>query len=301
VALVKTKNRSEGVKKAIELLETNPFNGKQVFVKPNFNSNDPTPGSTHIDVLRTTIVTLNEMNARHITVGDRGGMGSAKTIMKRNGGLDMAQAMGFDFIDFNALDTQDWVMVDPPGNHWTIADSPLGAGYPFARPLLRADAIVSLCCLKTHGSGGVITMSLKNTVGMVADFPGDVFISYMQQLHEGDMGAMIAEINLAYQPSLIVLDGVDAFIRGGPARGDLVSPGVVMAGTDRVAMDALGTGILKMYGAGLNPISKVSHLRKAIDLNLGVDSPDKIHILTPDEKSARYAQTLRDYTAANWA
>jgi uncharacterized protein (DUF362 family) len=81
VAQVKTRDRAGGVSRGIELLGTNPVSGKTAFVKPNFNSNDPAPAPTHIDVLRATILKLQEMNASHITVGDRGGMGSAKTIL----------------------------------------------------------------------------------------------------------------------------------------------------------------------------------------------------------------------------
>ena len=51
VALVKTMDRSAGVSRAIELLELGRFSGKDVFVKPNFNSADKPPGSTHEDTL----------------------------------------------------------------------------------------------------------------------------------------------------------------------------------------------------------------------------------------------------------
>lgn len=300
VSLVKTNDRVEGTRRAIELLGINPFSGKKVFVKPNFNSRDPAPASTHIDVLRTTILKLQEMNAAHITVGDRGGMGMATMVMESKGGFEMADELGIDFIDFVNLQTKDWVMINPPDNHWTTGDSPMGPGFPFARPLLKSDAIVSLCCMKTHMYGG-ITMSLKNAVGMVADLPGDVFYSYMQLLHEGGyMQDMIAEINLAYEPALIVLDGVDAFIRGGPARGDLAHPGVILAGTDRIAIDALGVVILKMNKCNLRKISQTFHLRNAIELGIGIDRPEKIHIITDDDESTRYAQKVHKRVMDQW-
>ena len=300
VALVKTTDRAEGVKRGIELLGLNPASGKRVFVKPNFNSRDPAPASTHIDVLRSTILKLQDMGASHITVGDRGGMGTATTVMKQKGGFELADQLGFDFIDFVRLEVEDWVMINPPDNHWTHQDSPLGPGFPFARPILQSDAIVSLCCLKTHQDAG-ITMSLKNTVGMVADIPGNTPHSYMLDLHESrNMDAMIAEINLAYEPALIVLDGVDAFIRGGPARGDLVHPGVILVGTDRIAIDALGATVLKMHRCNINKISQTFHIRNAIKLGIGVDSPEKIHIVTGDEESTRFSQRLHQYLMDNW-
>jgi hypothetical protein len=38
VVLVKTANRAEGVRRAVELLGVNPIPGKKVLLKPNFNS-----------------------------------------------------------------------------------------------------------------------------------------------------------------------------------------------------------------------------------------------------------------------
>ena len=76
VAFVKTGDRGEGVHKAIDLLGINPVDRKSVFLKPNLNSADPAPGSTHPDVLRATITKLREMGAQGITLGDRSGMGT---------------------------------------------------------------------------------------------------------------------------------------------------------------------------------------------------------------------------------
>ena len=57
----------------------------------------------------------------------------------------------------------------PEGTHWK-------KGFAFARPVLESGAIVNTCCLKTHSFGGHFTLSLKNSVGMVAKYvPGDSF------------------------------------------------------------------------------------------------------------------------------
>ena len=62
VAFIKTTNRAEGVKRAIELLNfKNEFKGKNLFIKPNFNSADDTPGSTHNDVLMSL---MSELRAK---------------------------------------------------------------------------------------------------------------------------------------------------------------------------------------------------------------------------------------------
>jgi uncharacterized protein (DUF362 family) len=303
VALVKTTDRAAGVRRAIDLLGINPVAGVDVLVKPNFNSADPAPASTHPDVLRATILQLQEMGATRITVGDRSGQGDAGYIMEKIGGLEMAAELGFDFVDFAGLGRENWVMIEPPDTRWKCDRHPDAAGFPLARPVLEAGAVVSICCLKTHAHGGGITMSLKNSVGMVGNvLPGDERkVSYMMDiLHNGNTPRKIVEINLAYEPALIVLDGVDAFNRGGPDVGHKVSPGVVMAATDRVAIDALGVSILRMFGANLARVSRVYQILHAIKLGLGVDSPDKIHILTGDEQSARFAQELRAHTFDKW-
>jgi uncharacterized protein (DUF362 family) len=57
--------------------------------------------------------------------------------------------------------------------------------------------------------------------------------------HSIILGNMIAEINTAYTPDLVIVDAVDAFINGGPDSGTLAHPGLVLAGTDRVTIDAV--------------------------------------------------------------
>lgn len=292
VAFVKTRSRAEGVRQAIDLLGTNPFEGKQVFLKPNFNSFDPTPGSTHPDVLLALVAKLTEMGARKITVGDRSGMGNTRQVMEKLGVFRLADELGFNTLVFDELPLEDWVMVQPPGGHWE-------RGFPFARPCLEAEALVQTCCLKTHRYGGHFTLSLKNSVGMVAKRLPNEGYNFMQELHSSNhQRRMIAEINTAYTPALVVLDGVEALISGGPDRGELVSPEVVLAGTDRVALDAAGVALLRYFGckteAGRGKIFEQEQIARAVDLGLGVDSPDKIEFITGNADSAAYSAQIKE-------
>lgn len=70
---------------------------------------------------------------------------------------------------------------------------------------------------------GHFTMSLKNSVRLVAKLvPGEGY-NYMGELHSSlDQRIMITEINSAYQLALVVLDGVEAFVSRGSGRGKLV-------------------------------------------------------------------------------
>ncbi len=293
VAFVKTGERAEGVRRALELLGLNPVQGKQVFLKPNFNSDDPAPGSTHLDTLRTVAEELWAMGARAITVGDRSGMGGTRRVMETLGIFEMGEALGFETLVFDEMSARaDWEMIRPHDSHWQ-------QGFPFPRVCLDAEAIVQTCCLKTHQFGGHFTMSLKNSVGMVAaDMPG-MGVLFMDELHgSSHQRAMIAEINTAYTPALIVLDGVEAFTAGGPATGRLVSSEVVLAATDRIAIDAVGVALLRYfhttYAVAHGPIFEQDQIARAVELGLGVDSPAKIRLVTGDPESESYAAEIRE-------
>ncbi|MFQ6058431.1 MAG: DUF362 domain-containing protein [Anaerolineae bacterium] len=295
VAFVKTRDRAEGARRALNLLGLNPVQGKRVLLKPNFNSAHPTPGSTHNDVLRALVEALWDMGARAITVADRSGMGVTREVMQQKGVFDMARELGFETFVFDELEEKDWVMVQPPEGHWK-------RGFPFAKPCLEAEALVQTCCLKTHRFGGHFTVSLKNSVGMVAKHvPGDRY-NYMHELHSSrHQRLMIAEINTAYTPSLIVLDGVEAFVTGGPESGKRVWAEVVLAGTDRVAIDAVGVALLRHFGTtrevSRGPIFQQEQIARAVELGLGVDRPEKIQFITGDPESEAYAAQIREILA----
>jgi uncharacterized protein (DUF362 family) len=288
LAFVRTRDRATGVKQALDLLGINPVNGKDVLLKPNYNSADPAPASTHTDTLRALIEWIQTQGAQKISVADRSGMGNSRTIMQNHGVFDLAQELGFSTLSFEELAETDWTMIYPPGSHWAN-------GFPFARPVLEAGAVVSTCCLKPHRFGGHFTMSLKNTVGMVGKYVGGK--NYMTELHNSpDQRLMIAEANTAYAPALILLDGVEAFIDQGPDVGTKVWGEVIIAGTDRVAIDAVGLTLLRMLSysgvAAQGAVFGQDQIRRAVELGLGVTGPEKIRLLTTDDASRTYADEI---------
>jgi uncharacterized protein (DUF362 family) len=120
----------------------------------------------------------------------------------------------------------------------------------------------------------------------------------MRELHGSPhQQAMIAEINAASTPALIVLDGVEAFVRGGPDTGERVWAEVVLAGADRVAIDAVGVALLRLHGTtpevSRGPIFQQEQIARAVELGLGVAGPDQIDLVTGDAASAAYAAEVR--------
>jgi uncharacterized protein (DUF362 family) len=108
---------------------------------------------------------------------------------------------------------------------------------------------------------------------------------------------MIAEINSAYRPDLVVLDGVEALVDAGPDTGKKVDAQVILAGTDRVAIDAVGVAILRYFGTtpavSQGTVFQQEQIARAVALGLGVDGPEKIELITDDPDSAAYAEEIR--------
>ncbi|NJO42054.1 MAG: DUF362 domain-containing protein [Cyanobacteria bacterium CRU_2_1] len=296
VVLVRTDDRVAGTRNALDLLQPDGISGQTVFIKPNYNTADPPPASTDTALLEALIQELQAAGAGQMTIGDRSGMADSRQTMMTKGAFDLADRYGLNAIVLDELDAENWQYFDASGTHWQY-------GFAFAQPILNAGAIVNACCLKAHRFGGHFTLSLKNTVGMVARYvPGDPH-DYMAELHSSpDQRLMIAEINKAYEPAIVLLDGVEAFINGGPEAGDVVTPGVILAGTDRVAVDVVALGVLRMF----NPTPEIAQgsvwdleqIRRAVELQIGATSDQQIEIITADATSQAMADEVRSLIIA---
>jgi uncharacterized protein (DUF362 family) len=292
VILVRTQDRVEGIQKALELWGLGALQGKDLFLKPNFNSADTPPGSTHNDTLSALVTELQAANVGRIIVGDRSGMGSTRRVMQQKEIFGMADELGFETLVFDELGADDWEMVQVPDGHWD-------RGFAVPRPVLQADGIVQTCCLKTHRFGGHFTLSLKNSVGLAAKrVPGESY-NYMNELHNSrHQRRMIAEINAAYEPDLILLDGVEAFVSGGPDKGEQVSAEVILVGVDRVAVDAVGVAILRHLGTtpavSRGSIFEQEQIARAVELGLGVSRPEAIELVADDPDSQDYAAQIQE-------
>jgi len=206
--------------------------------------------------------------------------------MEKKGTFDLAKDYRFDVVDYEQIPESDWVKF--PSNNWPD-------GFSLPKLVVDADYSVSTCCLKTHGFGGVFTMSLKLSVGLT---PKPI----RRTMHSSPaMRRMIAELNTGYHPDLVVLDGIVAFTDGGPSRGELKQGNVMIAGTDRVAVDAVGVAMLKHLGANQaimgRKIFEQDQLARAVELKLGVESADAIELVTADAESQTLANALRQILA----
>jgi uncharacterized protein (DUF362 family) len=290
VFILKTSNRAAGVKQLLSQFGLDEYSDKHVALKANFNSADPFPASTHPDTLRAIVEALKGANVGDVTLAERSGMGNTRQVLEHSGVFGLSEELGFKAVVLDELAEEEWVKVSHDGTHWL-------KGFFIAKPFLDADKVVQTCCLKTHRFGGHFTLSLKNSVGLVAKrVPGTIY-DYMWELHGSPFQRlMIAEINKHYSADLIVMDGIKAFIGGGPERGELVEPNLMLASEERVAIDAAGVAILRIYGAtqhiGKGSIFELDQLRRAAELGIGVKSASEIRLKPLNEESRGVAEKI---------
>lgn len=205
--------------------------GDRVLVKPNFNSADPYPGSTDLVFLHAVIEILLEAGAR-VTVGESSGgvWRPTRNILQKLGMFDLMRDLGVELVAFEDR-ADDWVRIKIDGDYLGAVSMP--------RSAYEADKIVYLPCMKTH-SIARFSGALKLAVGFM--HPGE-----RRALHARHLEQKVAEISMCWQPDLIVMDGRKAFVSGGPDRGQLAEPGLMLASGDLVAIDVEAMKVLLSY------------------------------------------------------
>jgi len=292
VFLIKTSDRDIGVKTLMNQFNLSQFTGKKVAIKANYNSADPFPASTHLDTLRAIVEVLKRAGASQVTLAERSGMGNTDEVLDEMGVYDLAEKLGFETVVLDELAKEEWLKIDQEGTHWL-------KGFYIAKLFTTADKVVQTCCLKAHRFGGHFTLSLKNSVGLVAKRVPGSFYDYMWELHASPYQRyMIAEINKQYKPNLIVMDGINAFVDGGPERGKEVQPNLMLASNDRIAIDAVGVAVLRSFGAAHNimrgRIFELDQMRRASELGIGVHSASEIRITPLNDECKSCANEVAD-------
>jgi uncharacterized protein (DUF362 family) len=212
--------------------------------------------------------------------------------MEQKGVFTQAKQLGFQAAVLDETPLEGWAEERLAGGHWS-------RGVLFPRLFQEADLLVQTCCLKTHRYGGHFTLSLKNSVGMVAKYSPRDGYNFMGELHgSSHQRRMIAEINQLYRPAMIVMDGLEAFTDGGPESGTLAKPELMVLGADRVAVDAVGVAILRMHGGNATisrgRVFEQEQIARAAELGLGAGAPEQVDLVTDDPESQKVAERIRE-------
>ncbi len=244
--------------------------GDEVLLKPNFNTEDPPPGSSDPEIVRAVIELLYRHGAGKVLVGDSSTvLRSSHTILQNLGMYRVVENAGAELLSFDA---GDWVEVETGGKYLRRV--------ALAEAGVKATKIVYLCCIKTHNLAG-FSMSLKLAMGFVR--PRDRIRMHVWRLKE-----KLVDLNLAIAPDLIIMDGRRCFISGGPSTGELREPNLVLASGDRVAIDVEALKVIRSYPENNLKADpwELPMIRRAVSLGLGAASDADYRVVAVNDNGA---------------
>lgn len=226
--------------------------GDRVLIKPNFNTADTFPGSTDPAFLKAVSQLVSQQQPAAITIGESSTMfARTQQVIEKLGVYELQK--NFPALRIVNFDQGRWIKKKIPRGRFLKSVS-------LPALLQEIDKIILLPCLKTHFIAQ-FTGSLKLAVGLMR--PRERPALHLRHTQE-----KIAELNTAYQPDLIIMDGRQCFIRGGPGKGERRQPNLILASTDRVALDIEGIKTIQQFAgnslAGIDPVKipQIAHARK---------------------------------------
>lgn len=266
VAVVKCENPIDSTVNALNMVKLDLgcllSSEKPILVKPNYiNAKHPSTGiTTDSRVVEGVVKFLKAHGKENIIIGEGSGWADTFQAFKVAGIDKVAERWNVKLFDLNK-DT--FIEVYPP--------SPLALKKVKVAKTATETLIVSVPKLKLHRIA-TVTLGLKNMMGVLAS---------KGSMHNGHLSENIADLASTLKPSLTVIDGVIAG-EGHETSGNPVEMNLVIAGTDPVAVDAVGSAVM-----GVNP-AEVKHLVLAERKGLGTCDLNKIEVLgEPVEKVKR--------------
>ncbi len=246
-----------------------PVKGKTVLLKPNLVSADAAGViNTHPTVIAGARESFLGMGASRVLIGDGPAMErDTEAILESMRLGEYVEGLARDFVDLN-VDEVERVRFKTRASRLKELCLP--------RTVLGADFVVSMPKLKTHHWAGV-TLSLKNMFGIV---PGACYGWPKNVLHWAGIDRAILDINAAARPDFAIVDGIVGMEGNGPIQGKPKACGVIVMGSDPVAVDATCCRVM-----GLAP-ERVKYLAQAGTL-LGQIDAQKIQQIGETVASVR--------------
>jgi uncharacterized protein (DUF362 family) len=261
-------NLKESISRAVNLIggfERFINRGEVVLLKPNFNTADPFPASTDPDFLKAVVELVYDFGAKIVMIGESSTMSlNTRKVMEKLGIFELEKMEKSPRI--YVFEEREWVKKEIKNGRYL-------KNVLVTEFLDRADKIVLLPCLKTH-SYAQFTGSLKLAVG---------FLKPIQRvkLHLGHLQEKVAELNTLFKADLIIMDARKCFIKGGPARGELREPNLILASDDRIAIDVEGIKIIQSFkGNSLKNIDpwQLPQIKRAVELGIGVKNENEYQV-----------------------
>lgn len=266
VSIVKGTRPVKVTVKALEMIRSDVdyilSKPKPILIKPNYiNSKPPSTGiTTDSRVIEGIIKFLRQRKTKDIIIGEGSGWADTFEAFKVAGVDAVAERWDVKLVDLNK---DKIIEVNPP--------NPLSIKKIKVAKTSLESIIISVPKLKLHRIA-TVTLSLKNMMGALAS---------KGSMHKGSLSKNIVDLASVLRPSISVVDGIIAG-EGHETSGNPVEMNLVIAGTDPVAVDAVGAAVM-----GISP-TDVKHLVLAEKKGLGTCDLEKITVLgEPIEKVKR--------------
>lgn len=241
---------------------------------------------THPAVVAALCGLLRDAGAKELMVVD--GLGD-ETSFSAWGYTEMAAALDVKLVDLCKPDPFNGYFRFPVGTQARVYE------YFYMNNALRdLDLFISVAKMKCHTTTGV-THSLKNLFGLVpiSEYRRSPQDNHRSAFHESTdfdrrVPRVILDLNQARPVQLALIDGVMT-AEGGAGPWDAgmsqVKPGLLVAGKDPVAADAVATALMgfdPLAEAGTSPfMGSENHLNLARDAGMGTNRLDEIGISGP--------------------
>jgi uncharacterized protein (DUF362 family)/NAD-dependent dihydropyrimidine dehydrogenase PreA subunit len=259
--------------------------GQSVLIKPNLLT-DARPDeavTTHPEVVRAVIRLVRGAGAHPWVADSPANVADLARVWDRTGIQAVCREEDVPLVNLEKAGSERF---DVEGVQFTIA-----------RPVLEADAIITLPKVKTHLLTG-LTGAVKNMYGVV---PGLQKTSLHKRYpRTDDFSRMLVMVFRRVKPVLAIADGVVGMEGNGPSAGTPVPLGFLAASADAVALDAVLCRTL-----GLE-VRKVLHLQEAQRAGLGevdreriVVEGDGLAALAP--RKHRLPDTVPTHLIPRWA
>ena len=248
---------------------------------------------THPSVAGVLVEILRDLGASQVTLMD--GLGDPASFEKW-GYAEMAKKLGAQLVDLCLPSPYASFMLFPVGSNSLV--------YPqfYLHPTLHElDVFISLAKLKCHTTTGV-TLALKNLIGIAptsayrrkesdnnrSAFHGDIRF-------DTRLPRVIIDLNRARPVHLALIDGIlTAEAGAGPWDKNMaqVAPGLMLAGRNPVAVDAVAAAVMGFNPEAANGVSPFvggeNHLALASEAGLGTHRLAQIQILGPTIQDVIY-------------
>jgi uncharacterized protein (DUF362 family) len=284
------------VKEAVELAVGSIDNvikpGAKVLVKPNLAFQAPPTSFAVVDPRTLEAILLylkEESKAAEIAVGDNPSLGKhvgrARPAFEQSGLLEACQRGGADRIIY--FDEEETVHVKVPGGKY------LREADVF-KPFLDADVVINVPKMKVH-LAKTVTLGIANWQGILRNehpaeggVDGKGLHTNQQGQHRLDIDPKVVDEFRIRPADLVITDAVIGMEGQGPHVGEPIEMGLILAGTDTVAVDAV-TGACM----GLEPI-EIPAVRIAFHEGLGEMRLDHINV-----KGAPISEVMKHFRRAS--